>query len=172
MWRHEDVQHARAHRNLDQRLTAAGQPLVIAAETTPADDPGEGSFDHPSSGLRTKAGGEEFFPINLLAFGDEQPPLRNRERLDGLDGPSQRDLGPHPESAAIVAISPHQLETGKEFLQRLEQGTASFLIGALGSRHLDRQQIALRINERVAFPAPDFFSPYRSPFPDPEPHWF
>src|SRR5258706_3835839 len=122
--------------------------------------------------LRAKAGGQELFPINILAFGDEQPQLRNRERLDGLDGPSQRDLGPHPESAAIVAISPHQLETGKEFLQRLEQGTASFLIGALGSRHLNRQQIALRINERVAFPAPDFFSPYRSPFPDPEPHSF
>src|SRR5258706_3677701 len=108
--------------------------------------------------LRTKAGGEEFFPINLLAFGDEQPSIRNRERLDGLDGPSQRDLGQHPESAARVAISPHQLETGKEFLQRLEQGTASLLIGALGSRHLDRQQIALRINERVAFATPRFFS--------------
>ncbi len=172
MWRRQDVQHATAHRNLDQRLTAAGQPLVIAAESTPADDPGEGALDHPSSGLRTKAGGEELLPINFLTLGDEQPPFRHGERLDGLDGPSQRDLGPHPESAAIVAISPHQLETGKEFLQRLEQGTASFLIGALGSRHLDRQQVALRINERVAFPAPDFFSPYRSPFLDREPHWF
>src|ERR1700694_106434 len=148
MWRRQDVQHARAHRNLDQRLTAAGQSLVIAAETTPTDNPGEGSLDHPSSGLRTKAGGEEFFPINLLAFGDEQPPLRNSERLDGLDGregPSQRDLGPCTEGAAIVAISPYQLETGKEFLQRLEQGTASLLIGALGSSHLDRQQVACRI---------------------------
>ncbi len=57
--------------------------------------------------LRTKAGGEEFFPINLLALGDEQSPFRDGERLDGLDGPSQRDLGPHPESASIVAISPH-----------------------------------------------------------------
>src|SRR5258706_15500942 len=104
--------------------------------------------------LRTKAGGEEFVPINLLALGDEQPPLRNRERLDGLDGPSQRDLGPHLESAARVAISPHQLETVKEFLQRLEQGTASFLVGALRSRHLDRQKISLRINERAAVPTP------------------
>ncbi len=146
--------------------------ILINAESTPADDPGEGALDHPSSGLRTKAGGEELLPINFLTLGDEQPPFRHGERLDGLDGPSQRDLGPHPESAAIVAISPHQLETGKEFLQRLEQGTASFLIGALGSRHLDRQQVALRINERVAFPAPDFFSPYRSPFLDREPHWF
>src|SRR5258708_30125233 len=109
--------------------------------------------------LRTKAGGEELFPINLLALGDEQSPFRDGERLDGLDGPSQRDLGPHLESASIVAISPHQLETGKQLLQRLQQGTASLLIGALGSRYLDRQQVALRINERVAFPAPDFFPP-------------
>ena len=116
----QDVQHATPHRDLDQRLAVAGKSLVIATEPTPADDPGEGSLDHPSSGLRTKAGGEEFLPIHLLAFGDEQPALGNRERLNRLNGPSQRDLRPQKERATIVAISPHELHAGKHILQRLQ----------------------------------------------------
>src|SRR5229473_2148478 len=36
-------------------------------------------------------------------------------------------------------------------------GADLLLIGTFGSSHLDRQQVALRINERVPFPAPDFF---------------
>jgi hypothetical protein len=145
---------------------------VIAAEATPADNPGEGSLNDPSSGLGTKAFREELLPVNLFALGDEQSPFRDGERLDGLDSPSQRELCPDAEGAAIVAVSPHQPEAGKHLLQWLKQATASCLIGDLGSSHFDRQQVALRINERVAFAAPDFFSPYRSPFRGREPHWF
>jgi len=145
---------------------------MIAAEATPADDPGEGALDDPSSGLGTKACWEELLPINLFTLGDKQSPFGNGERLDRLDDPSQGDLGPEAEGAAIVAVSPGQLHAGKQLLQRQEQGSASELFGALGSGHLDRQQVALRINEDVPFPAPDFFSPYRSPFGDHEPRWF
>ncbi len=145
---------------------------MIAAETTPADDPGEGALDHPSSGLGTKACWEELLPIGFLPFGDEQSPFGHRERLDRLDDPPQGDPGPDAEGATIVAVSPHQLQAGKQFLQRREQGSTSFLIGSLGSSHLDRQEMALRINERVALATPDFFSPYRSPFGGREPHWF
>ncbi len=168
----QDVQHAVAHRDLDQRLTAAGQSLMIATEPTPSDDPREGALDHPSSGLRTKAFGEKLVPINLFVLEDKQPPFGNRERLDRLDGPPQGDLGPDAEGAAIVAVSPHQLHARKEALQWLQQGSTSFLIGALGPKNLDRQQVALRLNEHVAFPAPDFFSPRRSPFRGRAPHWF
>lgn len=166
------MQHATAHRDGDQRLTAAGKSLMIPTEATPADDPGKGALDDPPFGLRTEAGREELLPVNLFAIGDQQSPFGNGERLDRLDDPSQRELGPHTERATIVAVSPHQLEAGKQFLQRREQGSASFLIGALGSSHLDRQQVALCINERVTLAAPDFFSPYRSPFGDRAPHWF
>ncbi len=114
------MQHATAHGNLDQRLSEASQSLVIAAEATPADDPGERALHHPSSGLRAKAFGEAFLPVNLFAFGNKQPTCGNGERLDGLDRPSQRQLGPGAEGAAIVAVSPHQLETGKCFLQWLQ----------------------------------------------------
>ena len=166
------MQHATAHRDRDQRLTAAGKSLMIATEATPADDPGEGAFDDPSSGQRTEAGREELLPVNLFALADQQSPFGNGERLDRLDDPSQRELGPHTEGATIVAVSPHQLQAGKQFLQRREQGSTSFLIGSLGSSHLDRQEMALRINERVALATPDFFSPYRTPFGGREPHWF
>lgn len=114
------MQHARAHRDRDQRLAAAGPSLVIAAETTPTDDPGERSLHDPSSGQGAKAWREELLPIDLFAFGNKQPAFGNGERLDGLDGPSQRQLGPGAEGAAIVAVSPHQLETGKCLLQWLQ----------------------------------------------------
>ncbi len=151
------MQHATAHRDRDQRLTTAGKSLVIATETQPSDNPGKGALDHPPFGLRTEAWRKEPIPVNLFALGDEQSPFGNGERLDRLDAPSQRELGPHTERATIVAVSPHQLQAGKQFLQRREQGSASELFGVLGSSHLDRQEMALRINERVANASPDFF---------------
>ena len=122
---------------------------MIAAEPTPAHDPGEGSLDDPSSGQGAKAGREELVPVHLFALVDQQSPFGNRERLDGLDRPSQCEPGPCTEGTAIVAVSPHQLEAGQDFFQRFQQGTTTLLIGVLGSSHFDCQQIALRI-PRVA----------------------
>ena len=110
------MQHATAHRDRDQRLTTAGKSLVIATETTPADNPGEGALHYPSSGLRTKAWREELLPVNVFALGNKQSAFGDSERLDRLDGPSQRELGPEAEGAAIVAVSPHQLDAGKQLL--------------------------------------------------------
>jgi len=42
--------HAPAGRKFDEGLTALGQTLVIADEATPAGNPGNAAFDHPSSG--------------------------------------------------------------------------------------------------------------------------
>ncbi len=81
------MQHATAHRDRDQRLTTAGKSLVIATETTPADDPGEGTLDNPPFGLRTETWREEPIPIDFLPFGDEQSPFGRSERLDRLDDP-------------------------------------------------------------------------------------
>jgi hypothetical protein len=166
------VQHATAHGNLDQRLTAAGQSLMIATEPTPPDDPGEGSLDHPSSGQGAKATREELFPINLFVLVDQQSPFGDCERFDRLDRPPQGELDPRAEGASVVAVSPNQLETGKHLFQWRKQRTPSLLIRFLSSRYLDFQQVALRINQRMAFPAPRFFSPCRSPFQDHERHWF
>src|SRR6266567_3021314 len=92
---------------------------------------------------------EELVPVHLFPLINKQSALGNRESLDGLDDPSQCNLGPQTEGAAVVAVSPDQLETGKLFLQWLKQGSPTFLVGFLGSRHLDCQQVTLRINERV-----------------------
>jgi hypothetical protein len=141
---------------------------VIAAEATPPDDPGKRSLDHPSSGLGTKARWKELVPVHLFPLIDKQSPLGNSECLDGLDHPPQCSLGPQTEGTSIVTISPDQLETGKLFLQWRQQGSPTFLVRFLGSRHLDGQEMALRINECMAFPAPRFFFPYRSPSRDRE----
>jgi hypothetical protein len=81
--------------------------------------PGKGSLDHPSSGLGTKAFGEELLPVYLFALIDQQSPLGNGESLDRLNHPSQRQLGPGAQRAVVVAVSPDQLETGKLLLQWL-----------------------------------------------------
>jgi hypothetical protein len=82
------------------------------------------------------------------------------------------DFHPGDQTASVVAITPEQLHSGKLLFEWQQQGAASFLIGAVGSRYFDGQQIALAIDERVSFAPPDFFSPYRSPSQDLEPHWF
>ncbi len=92
------MQHASAHGNLDQYLTTAGQSLVVAAEPTPLDDPGERSLDHPSSGLGTKAFREELAPVHFFVFGYQQPALGGDESFDRLNGPLN-ELGPDAEGA-------------------------------------------------------------------------
>jgi hypothetical protein len=130
---------------------------VIAAEATPADDPGKRSLDDPSSGLGTKPFGEELVPST------SSPSLTSNPRLGTVRALMVWIIHPkvilvHTEGAAIVAVSPDQLETGKLFLQWLKQCSPTFLVRFLGSRHLDCQQVALHINERVTFPAPRFFA--------------
>jgi ATP-dependent Lon protease len=45
---------------------------VIAAEATPADDPGKGALDDPPFGLGTEACWEELLPINLFTLAAER----------------------------------------------------------------------------------------------------
>lgn len=63
------MQHARAHGNLDQRLTATGQSFMIAAEATPTEDPGEGSLNDPVT-LPTKAVFGFWLVAIVLSFRD------------------------------------------------------------------------------------------------------
>jgi hypothetical protein len=57
-----------------------------------------------------------------------------------------------------MTIAPDELQTGKRFLEWLEQGNAALVIRGLGSLHRDCQQIPLRIDQRVALATPRFFS--------------
>src|SRR5579859_7355188 len=161
-----------AGREHDEGLRAFGQPLMVAREPTPARDPGEGALDHPSSRQRAKAGGKELLPLDLLSFGNQETAPGHGEGAHRLHNPAQIDLHPGDHRASVVAISPQQLHAGKLLFEWRKQGSASFLIGALGSGHFDGQQMALAIHEGVSFAPPDFFSPYRSPFQDRAPHWF
>lgn len=131
---------------------------MIAAELTPAHDPGAGALDHPSSGLGSKAWREVLLPIDLFALLDQPSPFGNGPCRDGLDGPSQRDPGPRAAGATVVAVSPEPPTTGKPLLQWLSQREPSSLSGLLGSRHGDLQPVALSSNPPVTFPAPRFSS--------------
>ena len=111
------MQHATTHGNLDQRLTAAGQPLMIAAEPTPARDPGEAPLHDPSSGLGTKPCGKQFLPLDLFALWHQQAALGHREGFDRLHLPAQMDFEPGHHRSSIVAISPDQLHPGKHLFE-------------------------------------------------------
>ena len=145
---------------------------MVAAEATPAHHQGKAAFNDPSSGQGAKPFGEELVPIDFLPLRHEQSPLGNREGAHRLHGPTQMNLEPLDKAASVMTIAPHELYAGKLFQERLEHVFGPFLIGAVGSRYLDRQQIALRVNESMSLAPPDFFSPYRSPFQDRERHWF
>lgn len=145
---------------------------MVAAEPTPAHNPGEAAFDDPSSGLRTKAFGEEFIPIDLLSFGHQDSSLGHSEGAYRLHGPVQMRFEPLDEGASVMTVAPDQLHSGKRFHEWQEHLPRPFLIGALGSCHVDFQQVAFSVNQDVPFAPPDFFFPYRSPFRDREPHSF
>lgn len=145
---------------------------MIAAEPTPPRDPGKAALDDPSSGQGTESWRKELIPLDLGAFGYQQPAFGRGERLDRLHGPAHIVLEPVDEAAPVMTIAPEQLEPGKRLFQRREQGSGSLLVGPIGGEHFDGQQMALGVNQGVSFAPPDFFSPYRSPFQGHEPHWF
>ncbi len=145
---------------------------MIAAEPTPAHDPGDASLHHPSSGKRAKTRWEECVPVDRLSFGHQHPAFGYRESLDRLHGPAQVDFQPGDHMAGVMTITPQQLHPGKILFERQEQESGSFLIGALGSGDFDIQEAAPAIDQEVAFAPPDFFPPHHSPFQDHEPRWF
>ena len=145
---------------------------MIATEPTEAGNPGNGSFDDPSSGERAKRRWRWFAPFLLLALVEDAVLFGHREGLDRFHSPSHLDEHPENEVPPVATISPDQPHPGKLACEWQEKRSASFLIGAMGSRHFDGQEMALRINEHVAFATPDFFSPRRSLFQGHAPHWF
>src|ERR1700730_13473719 len=153
--RSERGEQARAGREGDEGLTAVWEALMVARQPTPADDPGKAALDHPSSGQRSKAGGKEFLPVDLLSLGHEQAPLGDGEGAHRLHGPAHMLFEPPDEGAAVMAITPHQLDAGKALFQRLAQHPRSFLIGALSTEHFDPQEMALRIHHQESFAYPE-----------------
>ena len=145
---------------------------MVATEPTPAGDPGKTAFHYPPSGKRSKAGGEELVPVDLLSLGYQQAPLGHGEGAYWLHGPAHLLFEPGDEGPSVMTISPHQLELGKLVFQRREQGFRSCLIGAIGPQHFHAQQVALGVNQQVPLAPPDFFSLRRSLFQGREPHWF
>ncbi len=145
---------------------------MIATEPTKAGNPGNGSFDDPSSGERTKRGWRWFVLFLLLALGKTAVLFGPGESLDRFHSPSHLHEHPEKEVPPVVTISPNERHSGKPSCEWQEKRSASFLIGTMRSRHFDAQEMALRIHEQVAFAPPDFFFPRRSLFQGHEPHSF
>lgn len=145
---------------------------MIASEPPPSGDPGDTPFDHPSSGKRAKTGGTKLICLHRDGVGVDLLPLGSDWTPNNLDGPAQMDQKPEDQIAAIMAISPHHLDAGKQLLDWLQQAFGPTRIGVLGTSHFDGEQMALGINEQVSFPSPDFFSPHRSLFRGHERHSF
>jgi hypothetical protein len=130
---------------------------MIATAPQPSHHPGKTTLNEPTLGLRSKAWRNQRLPVHLLPFRDEQSTFGEGERMDSLHDPAQVLFSPGQKRPTIMTIAPHELHPGKGLLQRRQQGSASELFGSLGTRHLDSQQMALRIHERMANASPDFF---------------
>ena len=172
MVRSEQGEHAAAHGKLDQRLAARWQALMIAAEPTPAHDPGEGALHHPPSGLRAEAFGKQGVPIDLFPFGNQHAAFGKGEGLDRLHAASHNRFDPEREGARIMTISPDQFEPREPLFSCLQQAAPALLIRFVGPRDFDGQQMALGIHQRVPLAPPNFFFSRRSLSLAHEPRWF
>ena len=133
---------------------------MIATEPTEAHQQAEGTLDHPSSGKGMEPLGEELVPVYLLAFGHQDAPFGDRERLDRLHLPAHVDLHPRHKMSTVMAIAPHQNHAREAVCERGEQGTRSLLIGAMGSRHFHGQQMADAVSTSTWRLRPEIFFPH------------
>jgi hypothetical protein len=60
------------------------------------------------------------------------------------------------EAAAILAISPHQLDRGKAAREWREQQFGPLLIREVGPSDLEGEQVAFGVDQCVSFATPDF----------------
>ena len=130
---------------------------MIAGEPTPAGNPGQAAFDDPSSGQDLKAStrGPSLFVTHhlavLLFVLDRDQTSHHR------DGPTQMLLNPFDERAAVMALTPQELEAAKALFDWLQQAFGSLQVRVIGSRHFDCQEMARLFDQHVSFASPDFF---------------
>jgi hypothetical protein len=132
---------------------------MIAAEATPPDDPGEGAFDHPSSGQRLKPWRKQAIPLDLGADRGT-----SRPRWGTLRRRTICTLQPRCTLSQVISwpaywLSPHNsFMVGKIARTRSSMLLARGSIGMMRAGDLDGQQMALRVHQQLPFPAPNFFS--------------
>ena len=119
---------------------------MIAAESPPAGDPGQASFDDPSSGQRAKTGGGTVVFLCRGAFGRALLRWGVHQTPNNLGGPTQVLQEPDDHGAGIMAIAPDQFDSGELVHQWLKHASGSLLIGLVGVGDFGSQQIALRVN--------------------------
>lgn len=78
---------------------------MIAGESTPAGDPGDPAFTHPSSGKNLKPWCGHILGRARALPGCDQPP-------HDLTAPVQMLFGPCTQCPSVMALSPEELHAG------------------------------------------------------------
>src|SRR5215472_7460467 len=91
---------------------------MVAGEPTPAGDPGDAAFDHPSSRKDGKALGR----VLGLWIGDDQALIASCPQTPHrLHVPPKMLFGPLKKLAPVMTISPNEGKPGKASSQSLKQ---------------------------------------------------
>jgi len=133
------MNHQVNHGKLNHGFAANGKRLIVFAQAAILSQPGERSFDHPSSGQHRKT-------FNVLTA------------FDNLQDPATEISSPVNELACVSTISPNQrqtTETTRQFTQN-QLGTVAIL--NTGCMHDHSHHKTQRINHQMPFSARYFLA--------------
>src|SRR5947209_12554794 len=110
--------HAAGSRDLDEGLRCLREALMIAGETTPAGNPGDAAFDHPSSGKDGKARGCALG----LWIGNDQALIASRAQTSHrLNVPPKLLFYPLKKFSPVMTVPPNQGKSGKAAREPLKE---------------------------------------------------
>jgi hypothetical protein len=142
----EPPEHEADHGEVDPGLTGGAEPLILAAESAVAQQPGESPLDHPPSGQHVEAwGGQILRPINLLRWDVVRDPVAFEAMSCAQDLDRSTDDRLHPVgafAASIVAgIQPQMLHAGQARSRRcIEDDLDAIAVHHVGGMDVDRQE--------------------------------
>jgi len=131
--------HAPAGRKFDESLAALRKALMVAGKATPSGNPGDATFDHPSSGKDLEAcRGRCGLWLGFGCAGIGGCP----QTLHGLNVPSELLFSPFSQFPPVMTVSPNEGKPGKASSQSLKELLASRQVRITGRCHLDFHQVA------------------------------
>jgi hypothetical protein len=146
----EPTQHQSAHRQVDHRLTALGEVLILFTQAAVPTNPGDRAFHHSPVWKHGKS-------RHRWGLHIDRVPAPAPRALHDLQGPAACVLHPGTQAlAAIGHIGPDMPQPIEDRVGRGEQPGGRVGIPQIGGVDQDAQQETRRINEEMALAAIEF----------------